>query len=119
MYNIIYVGTFILIPFLLRNKDDSFDFGPMLLAYGAEIPAILIVMLLIDSKKFGGRIKITIVGLSLLFIFSLLLVIFRRAVVILALTMMRFSFRMVWSCLNALPAESYSTRFRATGVGSA
>lgn len=32
---------------------------------------------------------------------------------------LRFSFRIVWSGLNALPAESYSTHLRSLGVGAA
>ena len=32
---------------------------------------------------------------------------------------MRFAIRVVWSCLNALPAESYSTVYRSMGVGVA
>lgn len=31
----------------------------------------------------------------------------------------RFGCRIVWSCLNALPTESYSTVYRSMGVGAA
>lgn len=32
---------------------------------------------------------------------------------------LRFSFRIIWSGLNALPAESYPTHLRTLGVGTA
>lgn len=33
--------------------------------------------------------------------------------------MLRFSFRLIWSGLNALPTESYNTYLRSLGVGLA
>ncbi|KAM3144931.1 hypothetical protein pb186bvf_002936 [Paramecium bursaria] len=117
MYNVISCGLTIIIPYLLKDADSSFFF--MFLAYASELPAILTVVFLIENKQYGGRIKCTNYGLLLILIIQLLLFTFKTPFLIAGLVGLRYGNRIVWSCLNALPTESYATAIRSMGVGAA
>jgi hypothetical protein len=63
-FNLISAGIQVITPYILDDSDNGF-YGA-LLSYGAEIPAILLVFILIDNEKYGGRTKCTILGLIML-----------------------------------------------------
>ena len=65
-FTFIVSGTQIITPYILGDsKNGMIIFSTF---YAAELPAILIVILLIDNEKYGGRTRITIIGLLLLII---------------------------------------------------
>ena len=57
-------GMQIITPYILNDTDSTF--WSLLFAYAAEIPAILLVVVLIDNPEYGGRIKSTMYGLVIL-----------------------------------------------------
>ena len=59
-------GIQIITPYILEDSKDGII--TFFIFYGAELPAIMIVILLIDNEKYGGRTRITIIGLFLLII---------------------------------------------------
>jgi len=63
-YNMVACGIIIITPYLLGEADKSFF--DLLYAYAVEIPAIILVLLLFENKKWGGRIKCTIYGLIIM-----------------------------------------------------
>jgi hypothetical protein len=116
-FNVISSGVQMITPYILQDSNNGF--GAQLASYSAEIPAILLVCLLIDNEKYGGRPRCTCFGLVVLAIVQLLIWNFKQPVVFVGQIFQRFSIRVVWSCLNALPAESYSTVYRSSAVGAA
>ena len=71
-----------------------------------------------DNKNFG-RIRLCIFGLLLLFTIELIFFLVGESMVFVAVIFIRFGVRVVWSCLNVIPAESYPTKYRSLGNGSA
>jgi hypothetical protein len=65
-FNVISAGIAIITPYVLDDADEGFLTA--LYSYGAEIPAILLVFVLIDNEKYGGRTRCTIAGLVMLII---------------------------------------------------
>lgn len=118
LYNLVSCGIIIITPFLVGENEDS-SFMDLFLAYLVEIPSILIAVALFDNRKWGGRIKVTIYGLVIMTSGQALLYLMQEKVITYGIIMLRFSFRMIWSGLNALPAESYKTHLRSLGVGTA
>lgn len=110
-------GIIILTPFLIGEAEKTFF--DLFLAYAVEIPAIFLVMALFENKRYGGRIKCTIYGLVLMIMIQVLFLIYGYDVITIGMIGLRFSFRVIWSGLNALPAESYETQLRSLGVGTA
>ena len=116
-FNIISTGVQMITPYIYADSDSGFMAA--FLAYGSEIFAIILVMVLIDVPKYGGRTNCTVLGLVLLIMVQMSIYYWQSSFIVVGLICQRFSIRIVWSCLNALPAEGYSTAFRAMGVGAA
>lgn len=105
-----------LIPFIYNDANEGFL--SLFIAYSAEIPAIIFVTLLIDNKQFGRK-RLCIFGLLLIFLVELIFYLVGEDIIVESVIIIRFGVRVVWSCLNVIPAESYPTKYRSLGNGAA
>jgi hypothetical protein len=68
-FNIISAGMGMIISYIYADNGNGF--GSAFIAYSSEIPAILLVVVLIDVPKWGGRRNCTLYGLVLLVLVQL------------------------------------------------
>ena len=91
-------SIFLLIPFIFSESGNGFS--AMFIAYLWELPATLIVIGLIDSKKYGGRKRIIIFGLSVYVLAEFLIFYFKAPSVVFGMTLIRMSDKLVWMTIN-------------------
>lgn len=91
----------------------------MFFTFFFELPATIFVILLIDSKKLGGRKRLMTFGLILFVSVEFIMYKFRAPTVVFGMIMIRVADAIVWLSLLQLTIESYTTFYRSLGVGMA
>ena len=116
LLSVVFGGVYLILPFILdAEKRTIFD---LLLTVLVEAPAILVVYLLIDSKAYGGRKRITLVGCFFQAITFWVLWHFESKYLVEGLATFKFFTRITFVAFYALVTESYTTLYRSIGIGS-
>ena len=115
--NLLDKSFMIILPFVFMSSDQTLL--SLFVAHSVELPAALLSGVLIDSRKWGGRVRGLQGGFFLLNLSLLSLALVGEQTVLVAFFFVRFSVRILWSYYNTLIVESYTTLLRTRGVGSA
>lgn len=88
-------------------------------AHLAELLSLLYALLFVDSKNYGGRIGLLILGLIIFSITVISIYYFRNPTIFIGVIIIRAADRLIWLGIHPLKVETYQTIYRSLGVGYA
>jgi hypothetical protein len=104
------------VPFLFSNANKGI--GSMFMPYLFELPANILVVLLIDSAKWGGRKIVLNLGLISYIFTQFAMYYYRKSFLIVGMILLRATSKICISALQQLKLDSFTTILRTLGVGS-
>ncbi|CAD8128532.1 unnamed protein product [Paramecium sonneborni] len=113
--SIIETTLYYLMPFWLGDSQKGFMAQMYMML--AELMAGIVVYFIIDSKKTGGRSKLVLILSVMIFLTSLLLIIFEDVFLVYGLTIISFLLKVMFTAEMVIMNENYTTQYRSMGVG--
>ncbi|CAD8192345.1 unnamed protein product [Paramecium pentaurelia] len=113
--SIIETTLYYLMPFWLGDSQKGFMAQMYMML--AELMAGIVVYFIIDSKKTGGRSKLVLLLSVLIFITSVILIIFEDSFLVYGLTLISFLLKVMFTAEMVIMNENYTTQYRSMGVG--
>ncbi|CAD8097926.1 unnamed protein product [Paramecium primaurelia] len=113
--SIIETTLYYLMPFWLGDSQKGFMAQMYMML--AELMAGIVVYFIIDSKKTGGRSKLVLLLSVLIFVTSVILIIFKDSFLVYGLTLISFLLKVMFTAEMVIMNENYTTQYRSMGVG--
>jgi hypothetical protein len=116
MLSLVFGGVYLILPFILDHENRTL--WDLMLTVIVEIPATIIVFLIIDNPTYGGRKRITIIGCAFEIVVLWVLWYYEARFLVIGLSAFKFFTRISSLAFHPLVTESYSTVYRSLGIGS-
>jgi hypothetical protein len=110
-------SLYLLIPFILHSSKKGFM--SLIIVNIGELCSCVLVSFVIDSKVIGGRVKLLALMAFLLVISNLGVYLYKESVIVFGLFCLKFLSRTFRAILLTICTESFSTRLRSLGLGTA